>query len=103
MRAIISTLVRRYVAGDISLRDFQDWFIPATWDVAKCPDKEIVKAVRNIQLSLAEFSSGDLTEAQLKNDLAAHLSAPRPWLRFQDREPRLVVTSASTKTVPVRV
>jgi hypothetical protein len=55
-----------YLAGEITLRDFEDWFFPETWDVDQKRDLALVGLVYAIKLSLAEFSNGDWTEDELR-------------------------------------
>jgi hypothetical protein len=77
MEAVIRALVSAYVSGEISRETFEDWFIPATWDDRKLPDPHILRLVREIRHSLAEFSRGDISEESLKNDFQA-LVGPEP-------------------------
>lgn len=55
-----------YVANQISLRAFEDWFFPETWDIDDTDDQELINLVYGIKLRLAEFSHGDWTEAELR-------------------------------------
>lgn len=58
-----------YLAGEIALHDFEDWFFSATWDVDHVDDAALVDLVYGIKLRLAEFSHGDWTEDQLRSFL----------------------------------
>jgi hypothetical protein len=77
-----------YLAGEISLSAFEDWFVPATWDLHRSDDPVPNALAGEIKLRLAEFSSGHWTEDELKERL--HHLAPR-WFR----EPNLMATSSS--------
>ncbi len=55
-----------YVADQISLRVFEDWFFPETWDIDDTDNQELINLVYGIKLRLAEFSHGDWTEAELR-------------------------------------
>jgi hypothetical protein len=55
-----------YLAGEITLRDFEDWFFSETWDVDQKRDLALVGLVYAIKLCLAEFSNGDWTEDELR-------------------------------------
>jgi hypothetical protein len=57
----------RYLAKEISLREFEDWFFPETWDVDQLGDLALMNLVYGIKLRLAEFSHGDWTENELRS------------------------------------
>ncbi len=58
-----------YLANEISLHDFEDWFFPKTWDVDKMHDPALLDLVYQIKLDWAEFSNGDWTEKELRSML----------------------------------
>ena len=58
-----------YVAGRISLHEFEDWFFQKTWDVDKEKDPALIDLVYQIKLNWAEFSNGDWTEDELRRML----------------------------------
>ncbi len=62
-----------YLAGEILLRDFEDWFFSETWDIDQMDNPTLVNLVYGIKLSLAEFSNGDWTEAELRSMLRPFL------------------------------
>ena len=55
-----------YIAGEITLSEFKDWFVPTYWNVHKRDDEELSNLVYDIELRLAEYSNGDWTESELK-------------------------------------
>jgi hypothetical protein len=57
-----------YLVGQISLSEFHDWLLPATWDI-DAEEEQAKRLAHRIQLSMAEFSSGDRTEDELREDL----------------------------------
>ena len=62
--AEIRQRVRELVDGRVSLREFQAWFLPATWELSEAePIAEDLTA--EIELRLAEFSNGHWTESEL--------------------------------------
>lgn len=58
-----------YLAGEITLCEFEDWFFPETWDIDQTDNTALINLVYGIKLSLAEFSNGDWTEAELRSML----------------------------------
>jgi hypothetical protein len=55
-----------YLANQISLNEFEDWFFPETWDIDQTNDVALLNLVYGIKLLLAEFSNHDLTESELR-------------------------------------
>jgi len=62
--------VARYLAGEISIAEFQTHLAPLTWNVERRADPEVAAIAHELDLRLAEFSHGDWTEPELQ----AHLS-----------------------------
>lgn len=58
-----------YLASEISLHDFEEWFFPKTWNVDSLDDPALIDLVYEIKLDWAEFSNGDWTEEQLRDML----------------------------------
>jgi len=58
-----------YLAGEISLHDFEDWFFAKTWDIDKSGDPGLLNLVYQIKLDWAEFSNGDWSEEELRSML----------------------------------
>jgi len=56
-----------YLAHEISLEEFEDWFIPETWDIDQTDDLDLLNLVYGIKLRLAEFSNNDCTEDKLRS------------------------------------
>ncbi len=59
----------RYLVGEAPLAEFEESFLPATWDVTPETDPSAAPLVAEIHLALAEFSNGHLSEAELKQRL----------------------------------
>jgi hypothetical protein len=64
----IKTQARRYLRGEISLRDFHRWFMPASWNVRRHGSPDAERLVGEIGLSLAEFSAGHATEEEIREE-----------------------------------
>jgi len=62
-----------YLAGEISLHEFEDWFFPETWDVDQLDNLALTNLVYGIKLRLAEYSNGDWTEKELRDRLRPFL------------------------------
>jgi hypothetical protein len=58
-----------YLVGEISLHDFEDWFVPASWNVAQSKKQADINLVYEIELWIAEFSDGFWNENELRNYL----------------------------------
>lgn len=57
----------RYLAGEIGLQAFQEWFVPSFWNL---PTPEVAPmAARAVELALAEYTGGHLSEDELRDQL----------------------------------
>jgi len=66
---LLLTNLARYIRGSMSLDAFEQWLIPATWDVEKVGNPALIDLVSQIKLRLAEFSNGHWTEKELREQL----------------------------------
>jgi hypothetical protein len=55
-----------YLLGKISLEDFEDWFVSASWNVDKSGNQIAINMVYEIELWLSEYSDGFRNENELK-------------------------------------
>ena len=56
----------RYAAGELSLRQFDAWFSPATADIEQINDQAAMDLTYEIMGRLAEYSYGHWTESDLR-------------------------------------
>lgn len=80
----------RLLADEETIEEFEHWFVPATWDrefLNPC-DAELAAT---IDLRLAEYTNGHLSEAELRRHLAAAIN---PVL-VDTRATRIATGSAS--------
>lgn len=63
----------KYLSSEISLRQFQEWFVPATWDIQDSQPAHILDLAYSIQLKLAEYTSNHLTENDLRRALSPYI------------------------------
>jgi len=73
--------IERYLGRSISLSEFEDWLVPATWDVRHSEDASAGHVSAQILLHLAEHSDGWLSEAELRQRLREMLAVPSPRSR----------------------
>lgn len=69
------------IAGKTALGAFNDWFIPATWDIDEWASDDFQKLVHGVKGRLAEFDNGAWTEPELREQLEALLREPTAKLR----------------------
>jgi hypothetical protein len=55
-----------YLLGKISLEDFEDWFVSASWNVSQSKNHVAINLVYEIELWLSEYSDGFRSENELK-------------------------------------
>ena len=56
----------RYLMCQRSLKDFEDWFVPRSWNFSQNATPSLQKLVSQIELAIAEFSNGDWSEVELR-------------------------------------
>jgi hypothetical protein len=67
-----------WLSGNISLAEFEDWFVPETWNMHKFNDREAESLVDDIELSLSEYSGGYLSREQLLDAMRSVLASGSP-------------------------
>ena len=91
----IQEQLSRYLGNQISLDEFEGWFVQASWDAHRESDPLAFKLVSAIELKLAEYSSGHLLEADLQEEIRA-LTEPRfVYFSFPQGSGQPVLTGAS--------
>ncbi len=70
--------LRRYLAGEITWRQFDEWFVPATWDIDPNADPEAIALTGQILGRTAEHQHGDWTKDELRKHLRRLAASPRP-------------------------
>lgn len=73
-QAILDHL-NRYLTGQWSLQDFDEWFVPATWDIDRSNDQAAIDLTYETILRFAEYDRRHRTEAELK-DILRPLTEP---------------------------
>jgi hypothetical protein len=61
------------ISHDLSLPDFEDWLVEKSWNMHKNSDPAAVKLVSAIELRLAEWSSGHLSEESMRKEFLSML------------------------------
>lgn len=62
---ILKQQIRAFAEGRLSAEEFEDWYVPAFWDVD--PDGELARnqMVRRVESLLIDWKSGDISESEL--------------------------------------
>ena len=92
--AILEQLYR-YLGNQISLDEFEDWFVQASWNAHREMDPVAFKLVSAIELKLAEHSSGHLSETDLQEELRALIEPHFVYFSFPQGTGQPVLTGAS--------
>ncbi len=61
----------RYLSDEISLAEFEDWFVPVAWGIERTGNRGAIELAGEIELRLAEFSNGHWSEPELRGKLAS--------------------------------
>jgi hypothetical protein len=70
----------RYLNDDISLHEFEEWFVPVAWSIEQTQNANAIELAGEVELRLAEFSNGDWTEAELRSKFEPLVSMYRTEL-----------------------
>jgi hypothetical protein len=62
--------VAKLLFGGVSFEEFEDWFVPATWDAHKAGHTEAESLTDEIEMDLSEYTIGQLSPEQLRSRLA---------------------------------
>lgn len=81
----------RFIVGEISIEEFEDWFVAATWEVEKSGNINAIDLAREVDLRLAEFSNGHWSVDELRRKF-------RPFVETYSVE--LSIGTASTLYSP---
>lgn len=73
----------RYLSGEVSLPEFQEWFAPRAWEVV-AEHGPAMDLVGQIELVLAEFTGGYQTEVELRTALKQHADTSALVILIED-------------------
>jgi len=59
----------RFLSDELSLDNFEDWFVQNSWNIHKSPDLVGQRLAYAVELRLAEHDSGHLPERDLRREL----------------------------------
>ena len=90
----------RYLTGEVALRQLQEWIDPVDWAVEASGDEVAIDLSHGLSLLLAEFSSGQLPEEQLRGEIRG-LVALR-YMRVVQGPESVSRTSSASRTREVR-
>jgi hypothetical protein len=62
----LQTELSRYLNNATTLKEFRDWFDDETWGLAAEPNSRVRSIAGEIELRIAEFTSGHLAEHELR-------------------------------------
>jgi hypothetical protein len=62
----IRAKLTKYLVGEISLEEFEDWFVSASWNVNQSKNQVAINMVYEIELWLSEYSDNFRSEDALK-------------------------------------
>jgi hypothetical protein len=62
----IRNKLANYLVGEISLEEFEDWFVSASWNVNQSKNKDAINIVYEIELWLSEYYDNFRSEDELK-------------------------------------
>jgi hypothetical protein len=88
----------QFIKNDWSLEQFEDWFVPHSWNFEENASPALKSLVGDIELALAEYSNGHWTKDELRRKLALLASTYRAryvFDSFQDPDSVVAIFSGS--------
>lgn len=74
---VLQQTLNDYLAKRMTFQEFQDWFVPTTWDLDESSPLALQKLVYRIELLMAEYTGAYWTEDEFRKRLAAEVYAFR--------------------------
>ncbi len=80
----IKEQLARFLAGQIDLDDFEDWFVSNTWNIHLSGSVAAESLTFAIEESLSEYSSQHISDRILRRELSQILGAENKIANFAD-------------------
>lgn len=91
--------IERYIADEISRQDLENWLVPHLEELLSL-GSPVADLVGELELGLAEYSHGDVSEAGMKESLSQYLSTSPMSVRWEGQQGFSVSgSSAATSTL----
>ena len=97
--ANIREYLRRFLGGEVSLGDFEDWFVVHSWNVHQMGDPSLADLVYEIELRLAEYTNGHRTEDELRRVLVPTLNTMHASV---GEVPARTGSTSTTVSIPIQ-
>ena len=85
----------QFLDGQISLDEFEDWFVQNTWNIHLSGSVSAEMLTFAIEESLSEYSSEHIDEAILRSELSNIIGAETKMISINEDEPQLVYSFAA--------
>jgi len=90
----------RYLHKAISLDQFEDWLVQRSWNMQLDSAESAQKLAAAIELRLAEYSSGHLSDDQLRHELMPFVTTYTATVNFGQSEVAVFADSQSKSVTP---
>jgi len=87
-----------HLANQISLDQFVQWFVPATWEIEESGNILASELAHEIQLRLAEFSENHWTEEELRRLLSPLIESYSVSIAFGSHAETAYFSSTTSQT-----
>ena len=85
----------QFLKNEFSLKEFEEWFVPRSWQFNENATPALKSLVGDIELLLAEYSNKDWTQEELRAKIAPLINTYRADYSFnrpQEQTPTIVTT-----------
>ena len=91
----------RYLNGDLALHEFEEWFVPVAWSIEQSRNANAIELAGEIELRLAEFSNGHLSEPELRSKMGALVGIYETELIAEPPSERAAYSFQSSLRIPL--
>jgi len=93
--------VVQYLNNEITLSQFEDWFLPNLGQILRLPSCPTLDLVGEIELGLAEMSSGHRTETEFSTMLRNAIGSSDTFILHEPTRSRYFISTGTTNTAPI--
>ncbi len=94
--------IGRYLRSELSLDQFEEWLVERSWNMHRDSDEAAQKLASAVELRLAEYSSGHLDDAQLRDELRQFVTNYSLHFSFDKNMPRIYQEPPNNITVEAK-
>ena len=93
--------VVQYLNNEITLSQFEDWFLPNLGQILSLPSCPTLDLAGEIELGLAEMSSGHRTETEFSTMLRNVIESNETFILHEPAKSKYFISTGTINTAPI--